>query len=255
MEFQNMVIKDIEYIIKYRETSKHFAAENRTNHIIGIAFSGEEIHDFGYKTITVGENCIYFFNQRDKYSVIVNEPSLCFSIHFTTYEPIETDSFCLRVSSVAAYNQLIRIMDSQNVSSGSGKHLFYSNFHKLCSMFCETYEKSYHKSDARMRKAIEFLDLHFKEPDCLNKLYGSIKLSRRHIDKLFKEQFNTTPGRYITSKKTEFAKQLLKTPNLSVGNIAALCGFSDVFYFSKVFKANTNMSPTDFKKMLEKTVR
>lgn len=248
-----MTIRDIEYIINYKETSKKFVAENRQNHIIGIAFSGEEIHNFGYKSITVGENCIYFFNQRDSYSVVVNEPSLCHSIHFTTYEPIDTDSFCIKINNVAAFNQIINAMDSHNVSSGSGKHILYSNFHKLCSMFCETYEKSYHRNDMRMNEALDFLNLHFREEDCLENLYNITNLSRRYTDKLFKEHFNITPKQYIISKKIELAKQLLQTPNLSIGSIASLCGFSDVYYFSKVFKMNTDITPSGFKKMISIT--
>jgi AraC-like DNA-binding protein len=90
--------------------------------------------------------------------------------------------------------------------------------------------------------------LHFREQDCLAALYQSERISRRQFDELFKKRFDTTPARYITLQKIEYAKQLLGMPHLSIMEVAERSGFSDVYYFSKVFKKETGSTPSAFRK-------
>jgi stage V sporulation protein D (sporulation-specific penicillin-binding protein) len=49
----------------------------------------------------------------------------------------------------------------------------------------------------------------------------------------------------------ELAKKLLGTKELSLAEISAVSGFADVYYFSKLFKKETGLSPTEYRK--EKT--
>lgn len=44
----------------------------------------------------------------------------------------------------------------------------------------------------------------------------------------------------------EKACQLLKSPSIKVRDVSEMCGYSDPFYFSKVFKENFGMSPTKY---------
>ncbi|MBO4594899.1 MAG: AraC family transcriptional regulator, partial [Clostridia bacterium] len=47
------------------------------------------------------------------------------------------------------------------------------------------------------------------------------------------------------------AQTLLKLKYLSVTEIAEICGFSDVYYFCKVFKSKVGLSPGKIKKTAE----
>ena len=68
----------------------------------------------------------------------------------------------------------------------------------------------------------------------------------------FKRKFNsiygTSPNKYITSKRLEKSQMLLKSTDLSISDIAYECGFSDVGYFSRVFKSYYNTLPSDIRK-------
>ncbi len=98
MDFSNLKVKDICSVVRYNTSLTHWKAQNRTHHIIGIKLEGSAIHDFGYKKFVLSRNCIYFFNQKDNYSVDVYEQGEVISIHFSTYEEINTDSFCIPLS-------------------------------------------------------------------------------------------------------------------------------------------------------------
>jgi AraC-like DNA-binding protein len=57
-----------------------------------------------------------------------------------------------------------------------------------------------------------------------------------------------SPNRYVMSKKIEYAGDLLKTKNYSVNEVAKMSGFVNTYYFSRVFKAYTKLSPTEYNK-------
>ena len=65
----------------------------------------------------------------------------------------------------------------------------------------------------------------------------------------FKEETGMTPLEYLTQIRIEQAKNhLMNSFIYSISEIAGICGFSDQYYFSKVFKKTTGVSPREFKK-------
>jgi len=72
-------------------------------------------------------------------------------------------------------------------------------------------------------------------------------VGKRRFRDLFKERFDMTPSRYLTFKKTTLAEELLSAGGISVAEAAARSGFSDVYYFSKVFKEFSGVTPGRWK--------
>jgi len=64
----------------------------------------------------------------------------------------------------------------------------------------------------------------------------------------FQEYYHTTPGRWLTRTRLKSARQLLDTSKKNVGEIAFDCGFENVSHFSRIFKANYGVSPTQYRK-------
>lgn len=249
MKFENLKLKNIDYVIRFSSKSKKWTAKNRLNHIIGFQMAGKAVHDFGYQQFTLGENCLYFLNQKDDFTVKVLEEPHAYSVHFTTYEDIETDSFCIKINNVDEIERLLEKIERQKNLSPIADNLTSSYFYRLCSMFDEICKKNYAPADARVKDAKEYMDLHFKEKDCLDNVYTLCNVSKRRFNDLFKNAYNITPNRYIVERKTDLAKQLLKTSNLSVREIAEACGFNDTYYFCKVFKSETGCTAKEFKNL------
>ena len=61
----------------------------------------------------------------------------------------------------------------------------------------------------------------------------------------FKKLYNDSPAHYIRVRKLEKAKSLLKASEESISNIAYDCGFSDISHFSKVFKSEYGVAPSE----------
>lgn len=248
MTFENMRIKSIESVVTYIPDITRWETVDRQNHIIGVHIGGESIHDLGYQKFTMSDNCIYFLNQRDDYSVELIEKGKAFSVHFTTYEEIETDSFCIKLEDVSEIFALWEKIRKQHSLTSKGDNLTLSYLYRLCAMYENICAKPYSQKEERLTDAKNFIDLNFTDKDCLGKATETVKVTRRRFNELFKKHYNVTPNRYIVMRKIELAKTLLKENALSVSEVADMCGFSDVYYFSKTFKVETDFSPTEYKK-------
>jgi AraC family transcriptional regulator, exoenzyme S synthesis regulatory protein ExsA len=64
----------------------------------------------------------------------------------------------------------------------------------------------------------------------------------------FKKAFNDSPAKWVMKRRIDLAGNLLLNSNKSVGEICLDCGFENPTHCSRVFKAQTGMSPTDFRK-------
>ncbi|MBE6589928.1 MAG: helix-turn-helix domain-containing protein [Ruminococcaceae bacterium] len=70
-----------------------------------------------------------------------------------------------------------------------------------------------------------------------------------HMRRLFREQVGKTPREYLTYLRIKSAKKLLAargSSKYSVSDICAMVGFNDVSYFSRVFKKETGIAPSEY---------
>ena len=168
------------------------------------------------------------------------------SVHFTTYEDIETDSFFIKDAGTPEMISLLERMVKESSVSGNDMKMA-ELFYRLCGMFETARKKAYSKKDQRIVRAGEYIDRNYLKPGCIEEAAENAKITRRRFNDLFKNHFGITPNRYIVKLKTEYAKQLLAVGELSVSEISELCGFADIYYFSKVFKSETGLSPSEYR--------
>lgn len=247
MDFKKLKIKEIESVVKFTPGKSEFSSKNKSWHIIGIQLSGSALHIFKDRQLVLSENSIYFFNQKDDYDVKVIEKGTAFSVHFSAYAPISTDTFFLKIGNPGEIVRLLEIIESGFISQ-SDELMLMSRFYRLCSLINTLYEKTFIPKDKRILDAGEYISAHFRDADCLDAAAKNCGLSRRRFNDLFKNCFDITPNRYIINLKIDYAKGLLKSGYISVSQAAMLCGFSDIYYFSKVFKTETGVSPREYKK-------
>lgn len=139
MEFKNMKIKDINCVIKFVPQQNKFSCNNRPNHILGIQLSGSAMHYMEKSNVMLNGGTGYFFNQKDNYNVNVIEAGLAYSVHFTTYEPIETNSFFVRISNPTEIIKQLEIIDKTTCNGDELKQT--AAFYTLSSLFNKIYEK------------------------------------------------------------------------------------------------------------------
>ena len=253
MDFENLRLDKIRTVLHYKPDVNAWTAKDRKDHIIGIIISGVTYHDLGYKNLDLSPDYIYFFNQRDDFSAVTENPGFCYSIHFTTTEPIDTPSFCKKTNNPEEIIKHINEIERLWLGRESGELMMISSFYSLCHSLFKLYTSPYKPKDAELILAKEYIDLHFREKGCLASAIELRKVTSRRFNDLFKLYFDTTPNQYIISKKVEYAKKLLEVENLSISDVAELSGFSDVYYFSNQFKKCVGISPTHYTKAIKKS--
>lgn len=78
--------------------------------------------------------------------------------------------------------------------------------------------------------------------------------SPNHFRKLFREQCGCTPVQFFNQLKVQKAKQELLQHKtiMTISEIARSCGFQDPYYFSRMFKKLTGLSPMQYYKQSKK---
>ena len=97
-------------------------------------------------------------------------------------------------------------------------------------------------------KVIEYLQRHYNEEINLNQIAATLHYSPSYLTKIFGQQYETTPSKYIISLRMKKAQQLLAhNPELSVRQIGETVGYPEQGYFSRIFKKYVGMSPLEYR--------
>lgn len=75
-----------------------------------------------------------------------------------------------------------------------------------------------------------------------------VELSESHLRTLFRKEMGISLGHYIAKKRLDMAKYRLLHSNMKLNEIAAECGFSNLFVFSAFFKKQLGISPLRYRK-------
>ena len=75
-----------------------------------------------------------------------------------------------------------------------------------------------------------------------------LDVNSSYLSATFKKETGFTLTEYVTRKRMEYAKFLLDSTNMQIHTIASYCGIPDICYFTKIFKRQVGMSPTEYRK-------
>ena len=93
-----------------------------------------------------------------------------------------------------------------------------------------------------------FIDQHYTEQISLTRLAGKFNFSISHLSSLFKKKYRVSPNEYIIRLRIERAKALLtESRDTSVRRISELIGYTDPYYFSRLFKMSAGCTPSDYR--------
>ena len=97
---------------------------------------------------------------------------------------------------------------------------------------------------ASMTQCLRYIDIHFTEDLSLEETARKFGLSRSGFGVLFPQHTGTTFKRYLAKRRIEYAVTLLRSTNLTVQQIAGMCGYRDLSTFYRNFTKITRTSPT-----------
>ncbi len=103
------------------------------------------------------------------------------------------------------------------------------------------------RSVTAVERAREFIDSHYHKDISLDDVSREVDISPYYFSKIFKEETGKNFVEYVTEIRMNRAKELLTGTDLSMKEICSEIGYADPNYFSRTFKKNTGLTPTEFK--------
>lgn len=97
--------------------------------------------------------------------------------------------------------------------------------------------------NAKVLSIIEVMEANLAEPLSLLDIAEDAGLSRRQIERLFRQEMGRSPARYYLEIRLERARHLLVQSTMPVVEVAVACGFVSASHFSKCYREIYNRSP------------
>ncbi len=99
-----------------------------------------------------------------------------------------------------------------------------------------------------IERVLQYIEKTPLEQITLKDAAESVHMNPSYLSQLFKQQLNKKFVDYITELRIEESKRLLLHSTLRMSEIAERVGYSDLAYFSNIFKRMTGYSPSEFRK-------
>ncbi|RKN71827.1 AraC family transcriptional regulator [Paenibacillus ginsengarvi] len=96
-------------------------------------------------------------------------------------------------------------------------------------------------------KVVVWIDEHYKEPFCLERLSENVHLSASYLSNLFRHYTGSTITEYIMKRRLDEARHLLAHTSLSIDQVGKQSGFPNPPYFSRCFKKRHTVTPQQYR--------
>ena len=246
-------VTDIKRVIlvgkdEYKETVTSFANTTCSNELI-FHLSGESTVFFNGKQLDITKDSIRFLPQGNIHEYIVKrkERGECIDIFFDTDVPIADEAFVIRPRQGEKIKALFKKIFAVWVAKDDG--YYFECVSILYKILAELEKKNYIPENqySAIKPAIAYIEKHFLgKKITAEELVSCCTISYPYIKKLFVKKFGMSPIRYSIQLKINYACDLLRSELYTVTQIAELCGYNDIYFFSRQFKEYVGISPTDF---------
>ncbi len=104
-------------------------------------------------------------------------------------------------------------------------------------------ESGFGSGNSNFLKIVQYIGQHYTKDISLISVADALSLNPSYVSQLFKKESGITYTKYLSALRIDKAKELLLNTNLSLAQISEAVGFNDYFYFLKIFKKATGISP------------
>lgn len=103
----------------------------------------------------------------------------------------------------------------------------------------------------RIKQMLDYIRTHRPEPITTEEIAASANISVSECLRCFRRMMNLTPKEYLRQHRIRHAVQLLTQTDWNITRIGIECGFEDMSYFARVFRAEKGCTPTEYRAQLK----
>lgn len=98
---------------------------------------------------------------------------------------------------------------------------------------------------AKLAEAVSLMEANLAEPLPTEDIARLVGVSRRQLERLFKQHLDELPSRYYAQMRLARARRLLQQTSQSILQIALACGFASGSHFSNAYRAHFGHTPRE----------
>ncbi len=102
-----------------------------------------------------------------------------------------------------------------------------------------------------VEQVMEYIRQNYAEDITISQTAKEFAVDRRKLARVFERYIGMSPSSYLIEFRMLKAKELLRTCNCTVKQIAECVGYPDSLYFSKAFKKQTGVSPIEYRERMK----
>lgn len=157
----------------------------------------------------------------------------------------------LNPASLNFVKDFLSIVENEYQNRANGfKPVVRTYFLTLVAYLSRQYTAGKSKASGRLFQvadAVAFMENNFQSQVAISTVASIAYLSTRQFTRIFKASYKVSPKEYIITLRLEYACRLLQDKTMKLGPIAMECGFSDISFFSRQFKARFGITPSEYR--------
>ena len=107
------------------------------------------------------------------------------------------------------------------------------------------------RTNETLEEVKKYIRSNFAYNITLDFLASQTHLSKEHLSRSFKKYTGKTIFEFLLDVRISRAKQMLRNPNHSIGEISEYCGYNTIGNFQRAFKKSMGISPSEYRKRIK----
>ena len=106
----------------------------------------------------------------------------------------------------------------------------------------------HHGNEGDIDTVIRYIKENYKRQISIDDMTDTIHMSKFHFIRVFRRVMGVTPYSYLTNYRINISKELLRSTDMTISDIAGSCGFLDAGNFIAQFKKRTGLRPLQYRR-------
>ena len=232
-------------VLEIKQNNFNMFNSERNFNALSFRFRSDAVLTTKTETHSMKDNYVSYFPARLDYTRVATVDELIV-IHFDTINYHTENIECFETKRPDILAKLFRnILDCWNKKELGYK---YKCSALLCEILAECYAENYIPSvkNSKIQNSVDYILANYKKSDLtIKEIADQSFMSEVYFRKLFKEEYGSSPQRYIIKLRIQNAVGLISTGYYSLSEVAYMSGYIDYKYFSTEFKKAMGVSPSE----------
>lgn len=220
---------------------------------------GEGYVHVGERRYAIGQEEVFCIPKgaRHRYYASEENPWSIFWVHFkgesTAYFPLDACRI-IPMTSRHGNNRMMFLFDllfrvlGRNYTEGNFIYISQVLSLILSEVYFREKEDEASMQNKHITAIVRYMYKHIRQNLSLEGLSEEFLLSKSYLNAMFKKHTQRAPIDFFINLKMQEACKMLKSTSLLVSEVSAELGYEDPFYFSRIFKKNVGITPTEYKR-------